>query len=104
MGETKKAIDALNAILRVFGRFKTLYFHYKVRRTGTHQHSGPCLHGLGFCSVFGARLAVTDQPLLYVGCVWCRTGLRPRCQRTRGAWRTRRCSVVWTGSWSGATM
>lgn len=68
MGETKKAIDALNAILRVFGRFKTLYFHYKVRRhTGPHQHSGTCLHGLGFCSVFGARLAVADHPLFPCG-------------------------------------
>lgn len=32
VGETKKAVDAIHVILRVFGRFKTVYFEFKVRR------------------------------------------------------------------------
>lgn len=30
-GETKKAIDGIHVILKVFGRFKSVYFEYKVR-------------------------------------------------------------------------
>jgi hypothetical protein len=29
-GETKKAVDAILVIIRVFGRFKTVYLDYKV--------------------------------------------------------------------------